>query len=81
MREITRMQLTLDAPAQTAHHAVKAATNLLEMLQKQLSPVLQLYPPAGLAFGGLCLVLRVSSLYVFCRLIENAADKSGISDG
>ncbi|KAK1763616.1 putative ankyrin repeat protein [Phialemonium atrogriseum] len=59
LREITRLQLTLDVPAQTTRDAIKTASRLLEMLQKQLSPVLELYPPAGLAFGGLCLVLRI----------------------
>lgn len=65
MLEITRLQLTLDVPAQTACDAVRTATKLYEMLQKKLSPVLELYPPAGLAFGGLCLVLRVSVVSMF----------------
>lgn len=65
MLEITRLQLTLDVPAQTTRDAIKTASRLLEMLQKQLSPVLKLYPPAGLAFGGLCLVLRVSVVSIF----------------
>lgn len=65
MREITRLQLTSPATGQTSRDGVKTATELLEMLQQRLSPLLELYPPAGLAFGGLCLVLRVSVVSMF----------------
>lgn len=65
MLEITRLQLILKVPGQTALSAVQTATKLLEMLRQQLLPLLDLYPSAGLALGGLCLVLRVSLVSMF----------------
>lgn len=62
MQDMAQLQLqrTHDDRAQKVCNVVKTAVQLFEVLEKQLSPLFEATPLAGLAFGGLCLVLRVS---------------------
>ncbi|TPX11747.1 uncharacterized protein E0L32_007484 [Thyridium curvatum] len=60
MQDMAQLQLqrTHDDRAQKVRNVVKTAVQLFEVLEKQLSPLFEATPLAGLAFGGLCLVLR-----------------------
>ncbi|TPX09398.1 uncharacterized protein E0L32_009442 [Thyridium curvatum] len=60
MLALTERQLTgkTSSRMRKASDAIRIATNALDTLREILSPLLESFPPAGVALGGLCVVLR-----------------------